>query len=231
VLPIRVYPSLLACDFSRVGEEVARCEKGGADGMHLDVMDGHFVPNLTMGPDVAKAVRRCTKSTLDCHLMVTDPLAASRWFAEAGVDAITFHAEVASDGRIVAEAIRDLGKKVGVSLNPDTPFSLIRPLLRSVDQVLVMTVFPGFGGQKFMESALPKIHEIRQAGFTGDVQVDGGINAETAVACAEAGANVFIAGTFVFKAADLGATIRDLRVSTKTAFLKGILQPPVAGTR
>jgi ribulose-phosphate 3-epimerase len=214
---IRVLPSLLACDFSRLGEEIERVEKGGADGLHLDVMDGHFVPNLTIGPPLVEAARRRSKAFLDCHLMVTDPLAAARWFAAAGVDSITFHAEVAPDGALVAEAIRGLGKQVGVALNPDTPAKAAKALLPRVDQVLVMTVFPGFGGQKFLDSAVPKIRELRDLGFAGDVAVDGGIQEETAARCAEAGANVFVAGTFVFRAKDPAAAIRGLRSRAEQA--------------
>jgi ribulose-phosphate 3-epimerase len=219
-LPIRIYPSLLASDFGKLGSEVERCEAGGCDGLHLDVMDGHFVPNLTMGPDVARAVRRRAKTTLDCHLMVTDPIAAAGWFAAAGVDAITFHCEAARDPQAASAAIRKLGKRVGVSLKPATPVEAILPALPHVDNVLVMTVDPGFGGQKFMADMLPKIRRVRAAGFTGDIQVDGGINAETGALCAAEGANVLIAGTYLLGAPDIAGRILELRRHAEAARIR-----------
>jgi len=232
---VRIGPSLLAADFGRLGEEIRRAEEGGADLLHLDVMDGHFVPNLTFGPVVVEAVRKLTKLPLDCHLMIMEPDRYAVDFALAGADSITFHAEaVAQDyarkykergwamqlvckdfydrARLdrTIESIRGKGKRVGVAINPETDAEVIEFVDR-VDMVLVMTVWPGFGGQKFMDQTVPKIRKVRQKSSTVDVEVDGGLDPQTVKRAAEAGANVIVAGTSVFRAADVAGAIRQLR--------------------
>ena len=200
---VRIAPSILAADFSRLGDEVRAVTAAGADLIHVDVMDGHFVPNLTIGPDMVKALRPHTTLPLDVHLMIApvDPFIAT--FAEAGADIITAHVEAGPDIRRTLELVRSLGKKVGISLKPATPAAAIQPLIGLVDLVLVMTVNPGFGGQSFITSQLDKITEIRRmidaSGRMIDLEVDGGINAETARAAVSAGADMLVAGSATFK--------------------------------
>jgi ribulose-phosphate 3-epimerase len=213
--PIRISPSLLSADFARLAEEIARVEAAGADWLHVDVMDGHFVPNMTLGPPVVEAIAKVAKAPLDVHLMITDPLRYAPHYAKAGAHVLTFHAEVCANpaaAREVARAFREHGvAKVGVSINPDTPTERIADYLDAVDLVLVMSVFPGFGGQKFMGEVLPKVRWLRQRGFEGDIEMDGGLNDATLPLCAAAGTNVFVAGSAVFGARDMRATILGFR--------------------
>lgn len=207
---ILVAPSLLAADFARLGDEIRSADRAGADLFHLDVMDGHFVPNLTVGPLVMKAVRPATDKPVEAHLMIDEPLRYAPRFAEAGADAVTFHVETTPDPAAAADAIRNTGVAVGVSLNPPTPLRALDPLEGRVDYVLVMTVHPGFGGQAFLEDQVPKIETLAET-WKVPVFVDGGIGPGTARRAVAAGARVLIAGTAVFKGADLEASIRAIR--------------------
>lgn len=207
---ILIAPSILSADFSRLGEEVRAVEKAGADWIHVDVMDGHFVTNITIGPVVLKWVRPVTKLPLDVHLMIKNPERYIESFAKAGADIITFHSEVEEDPREIIRMIRYFKKKVGVSIKPKTDISRIEPVLSMVDMVLVMTVEPGFGGQGFIFDCLPKIEEVRKI-FKKDVQVDGGVNVDTAKDVINKGANILVAGTAVFGAKDYADAIKKIR--------------------
>lgn len=208
---IKIAPSILSADFANLAGEIQRVERAGCDLIHLDVMDGHFVPNLTIGPAVVASVRKITKLPLDAHLMIEHPEKYLQSFAKAGANHITVHAE-ACDGNLgeILRQIRSLGVGCGVSLKPASPLNLIEKHLADIDMVLLMTVNPGFGGQAFMREVLPKIQELRKI-YSKDIEVDGGINKETAKEVVTAGANVLVAGTAIFGRTDTEQAIRDLR--------------------
>ncbi len=212
-----IAPSLLSCDFASMGTEVERVDKAGADLIHLDVMDGHFVPNLTIGPAIIKAVRPFTKLPFDVHLMISDPLSYIDAFADAGADIITFHIEADSDTDKTIEKIKSRNVLPGVVIKPGTPAEAVFPYLDKVYMVLVMTVEPGFGGQSFMEDMMPKVSaiksEIKKRGLEVLVEVDGGITVQTAPIASKAGADVSVSGTGVFKAADPALAIKEMKNS------------------
>ncbi|MEH6889977.1 ribulose-phosphate 3-epimerase [Bacillus sp. JJ864] len=212
---IKIAPSILSADFSRLGEEIKDVEKGGADYIHVDVMDGHFVPNITIGPLIVEAIRPITSLPLDVHLMIENPDQYIETFAKAGADIITVHVEACPHLHRTIQLIKSQGIKAGVVLNPHTPVSMIEHVLEDIDMVLLMTVNPGFGGQKFIHSVLPKVRQvadmIRERNLQVEIEIDGGVNTETAKLCVEAGANVLVAGSAVYNEKDRGAAIAAIR--------------------
>jgi ribulose-phosphate 3-epimerase len=211
----KIAPSILSADFSRLGEEIRALELAGADYVHIDVMDGHFVPNITIGPLIVEAARRVTSLPLDVHLMIENPDSYIPDFAAAGADIIVVHAEAVNHLHRTVQLIRSLGKKAGVSLNPATPLNVLDYVLEDLDLVLLMTVNPGFGGQSFIDACLPKIHSLRamldRRGCEAELEVDGGVKLSNIAAISHAGADVFVAGSAVFGSSDYAATITEMK--------------------
>jgi ribulose-phosphate 3-epimerase len=208
---IRIAPSLLSADFSRLAEEIRRVEDGGADLLHVDVMDGHFVPNLTIGLPVVESIRKVAHRPLDVHIMIANPLEYAARYVEAGASGLTFHVEATREADRVIDAIGKAGGRAAMAVNPETPVDAVLPWLDRLSMILVMSVHPGFGGQKFMPEVLQKLERLRAAGFGGDLEIDGGIGPSTIGAAARAGANVFVAGSAIFGAPDVPARIAELR--------------------
>ena len=218
--PVRIAPSILSADFASLGADIQRVDRAGADWIHVDVMDGHFVPNLTIGPEIIRAIRKTTALPFDVHLMIERPELSLAQYAEAGADRIGVHVETCPHLHRTLQQIRGLGKKACVVVNPATPAHAIEPVLGETDQVLVMSVNPGFGGQRFIRSVLPKLAQLRhwidERGLDVELEVDGGVNRETIADAARAGANVFVAGNAIFREPDFAAAIRELRKLAET---------------
>ncbi|EGA89491.1 ribulose-phosphate 3-epimerase [Planococcus donghaensis MPA1U2] len=218
---IKIAPSILAADFAKLGEEVVEVEKAGADWIHVDVMDGHFVPNISFGAIVLNAIRPLTKLPMDVHLMIENPDLYIEEFGKAGADYITVHVEACPHLHRTIQLIRSFGVKPGVVLNPHTPIETIQHILEDIDLVLFMTVNPGFGGQKFIHSVVPKVKQlsdiIKEKELSIEIEIDGGINEETIVACAEAGATVFVAGSAIYSKKDRAEALQAIRKAGEEA--------------
>ncbi|MCO4667458.1 ribulose-5-phosphate 3-epimerase [Streptococcus infantarius subsp. infantarius] len=213
----KIAPSILAADYANFASELKRIEETSAEYVHIDIMDGQFVPNITFGADVVASMRKHSKLVFDCHLMVVNPERFVDAFAQAGADIMTIHAESTLHIHGALQKIKKAGMKAGVVINPGTPVSAIEPVLSLVDQVLIMTVNPGFGGQAFIPEMLEKVQKVAKIrdkkGYDFDIEVDGGVDNKTIKACYQAGANVFVAGSYLFKASDLTAQVETLRVA------------------
>jgi len=212
---VKIAPSILSADFARLGDEIKDVEQGGADYIHVDVMDGHFVPNITIGPLIVEAIRPITKLPLDVHLMIENPDQYIEAFAKAGADYITVHVEASRHLHRTIQLIKSTGVKAGAVINPATPVESLKHIIEDLDMVLLMSVNPGFGGQKFISSVLPKIRQVKEMADAVnpnlEIEVDGGVNEETAKLCVEAGATVLVAGSAVFNKEDRAAAIAQLK--------------------